>query len=307
MKFYRIAAVLLALLMLFSFTACQNNDGGSGTQAPGSTAAPGTKAPDTKAPDTKAPDTKPADTTPAATTEAPVPTEPETEAPLAVDTISDAEMTILRLAMPQTLPDGSNFDILTRLMCCDKEEDYLIKGNSAGSTKFVSEADGAIYGNAIRFAAKADSKDSRAEITVQPATVRDVAGAKGILFYVDFSNVAIKEGTKMSASVTINTNDIRSQGPDKTEGSGTGYYYLDGVWTETHNIKSCRMEIPDNFKGWVYVPATSFTQSSDGLYWDSATGCFNDNFFVDNMRCYTDGYVYSADNWIIFDEITFVK
>ena len=287
MKFYRIAAVLLALLMLFSFTACQNNNGGSGTQAPGSTATPGTKAPDTKAPDTKAPDTKPADTTPAATTEAPVPTEPETEAPLAVDTISDAEMTILRLAMPQTLPDGSNFDILTRLMCCDKEEDYLIKGNSAGSTKFVSEADGAIYGNAVRFAAKADSK--------------------GILFYVDFSNVAIKEGTKMSASVTINTNSIRSQGPDKTEGSGTGYYYLDGVWKETHNIKSCRMEIPDNFKGWVYVPATSFTQSSDGLYWDSATGCFNDNFFVDNMRCYTDGYVYSADNWIIFDEITFVK
>lgn len=298
----------LAMLMLFSFTACQQQGAGEGSKdAPDTTAAPGTTAgaAATTAPVTDAP--KPTTTAPAATTEAPVPTEPETEPPLAVDTISDAEMTILRLAMPLTLPDGSNFDIVTRLMCCDKEEDYLIKGNSAGSTTFVGETDGAIYGKALRFAAKADSKDSRAEITVQPATVRDVAGSKGILFYVDFSNVGVKEGSKMSASVTINTNDIRSQGPDKTEGSGTGYYYLDGVWTETHNIKSCRMEIPDNFKGWIYVPATSFTQSSDGLYWDSATGCFNDNFFVDNMRCYTDGYVYSADTWIIFDEITFVK
>lgn len=307
MKFYRIAAVAIALLMLFSFTACQNNgDGTDTTKAPaGSTGAPSTKAPDTtKAPEsTKAPVTDaPATTAPAVVTTS----EPETDAPLAVDTIPEAEMTVLRLAMPQSLPDGSNFDILTRMMCCDVESDYVIMGNSAGSAKFIGEADGAVYGNAVRFAGKADSNDKRGEITLQPATVRDVAGAKGILFYVDASNLIPAEGKEMCVSVTINTNTIRSQGPDKATGSAVAWYYSDGIWTQTTNINACRLQIPQNFKGWLYVPATSFTQTN-GEFWDVTTGCFNDNFFVDNMRCYTDGYTYNADSYIIFDEITFIK
>lgn len=311
MKFYRIAVAALALLMLFSFTACQNNGDGTGTKAPdGSTGAPSTKAPDaTTAPEsTKTPGTDAPTTTAPATTTAEVTTsEPETDAPLAVDTIPEAEMTVLRLAMPQSLPDGSNFDILTRMMCCDIESDYVIKGNSAGSTSFVGEADGAVYGKAIRFAGKADSKESRGEITIQPATVRDVAGSKGILFYVDASNLIPAEGKEMCVSVTINTNTIRSQGPDKATGSAVAWYYSDGIWTQTTNINACRLQIPQNFKGWLYVPATTFTQTTDGEFWDPATGCFNDNFFIDNMRCYTDGYTYSADSYIIFDEITFIK
>lgn len=307
MKFYRIAAVAIALLMLFSFTACQNNGDGTDTKATaGSTGAPSTKAPDTtkKAPEsTKAPVTDaPATTAPAVVTTS----EPETDAPLAVDTIPEAEMTVLRLTMPQSLPDGSNFDIFTRMMCCDIESDYVIKGHSAGSTKFIGEADGAVYGNAVRFAGKDDSKDKRGEITLQPATVRDVAGSKGILFYVDASNLIPAEGKEMCVSVTINNNNIRSQGPDKATGSAVAWYYSDGIWTQTTNINSCRLQIPQNFKGWLYVPATSFTQTN-GEFWDVTTGCFNDNFFIDNMRCYTDGYTYSADSYIIFDEITFIK
>ena len=303
------AFILILSALSSALAGCNAGDGSDTTTAPTTTAAaPGTteKADTTAKPETTA---LPEASSNADTTDAPDATtaEPETDAPLAVDTIPDAEMTVLRLTMPQTLPDGSDFDILTRLMCCDNDEDYFISGNSAGSTSFVGEADGAVYGKAIRFAGKADSKESRGEITVQPATVRDVAGAKGILFYVDYSNVAPQEGVEMCASVTINTNTIRSQGPDCTTGSAIGWFYSDGVWTETTNIVSCRLQIPQNFKGWLYVPATSFTQTTDGEFWDAATGCFNDNFFVDNMRCYTDGYIYSADSYIIFDEITFIK
>ena len=310
MKFYRTAAIALALCMLFSLAACNaGGNGGTSTTAAGdvsSNSPEASKAPDTtKAPEvTDKPETKAPETTKKVET-----TVPETDPPLAADTIPDAEMTILRLAMPQTLPDGSTFSILTRLMCCDDEAEYSISGNSSGSTKFVDEAGGAVYGKAVCFAGKADSKDSRGEISISPNYIRDVSGAKGILFYVDFSNVKKSDNpeAKMCASVTINTNNIRAQGPDKATGSAVSYYYADGVWTQTTNINSCRQEIPDNFKGCMYIPATSYYQTYDGQYWDSATGCFNDFVFVENMRCYTDGYTYDASSTIIFDEITFIK
>ena len=172
------AFILILSALSSALAGCNAGDGSDTTTAPTTTAAaPGTteKADTTAKPETTA---LPEASSNADTTDAPDATtaEPETDAPLAVDTIPDAEMTVLRLTMPQTLPDGSDFDILTRLMCCDNDEDYFISGNSAGSTSFVGEADGAVYGKAIRFAGKADSKESRGEITVQPATVRDVAG-----------------------------------------------------------------------------------------------------------------------------------
>ena len=305
MKFCRIASVILAILMLFSFTACRKENGGDGTKAPeGSSAAPANttagKPESSKAPaeSTAKPDntTKKNDET----------TTPETDPPLAVDTISESEMTILRMAMPQKLPDNSDFSILTRMMCGDNAEDYQVGGNSKGSLKYVDETEGAVYGKAFRFAGKADEKDSRGEIQINPQNVNMVTGARGILFYVDFSHIKPAEGKKMCASVTINVNSIRSKGSDGQNGSAIAWYYQDGTWTQTTNINACRLEIPDNFKGWIYVPATSFTQT-DGEYWDTATERFNDKFFVENMRCYTDGYTYDADSYVIFDEITFIK
>lgn len=305
----RILALATAMLMLLALVACEAGGNGDvttaapdGTKDPAvnSTAAdPGT----TKAPEaTQSPETtkEPANTEPATTAA------PETEAPLAVDSISKSEMDILRLAMPINLPDGSDFEILTRLMCMDNDADYTVGGNSKGSTKFVGEAEGAVYGKAICFAGKADSQDSRGEIEISPAEVKCVEGARGILFYVDFSHLTPEEGKEMCASVTINTNSVRSRGTGDN-GTAVAWYFLDGIWTQTTNINACRLQIPQGFAGWIYVPATSFTQSSDGLYWNSATGTFTDTVYVDNMRCYTDGYKYSADSYVIFDELTFIK
>lgn len=316
MKFTRIAAIMLALIMLLALVACdsekepqettatpaesssvpEESGDESVTEAPENTKSPETTAsPETQAPETKAPET----------------TAEITEAPPKGDTISADDMTVLRLAMPAQLPDNSDFSILTRLMCCDNEDDYIVSGNSATGTKYVDEQNGAIFGKAIAFPAK-DMKntdqDKRGEITLTPANdVVSVAGAKGILFYVDMSAVTTQENGQLCASVTINTNDIRSRGPENANNSAVAYYYLDGLWVQTTNINVCRLALPDAFKGWIYVPATSFYQDYDGRYWDSATGCFNDFFFISNMRCYTDGYVYNSEQFIIFDEITFVK
>lgn len=305
----RIFALVTVIILLISMAACTGTGGDD--SKPQETSNLPSPADTTVAPTPETEKIPVTEKTPE-TTKAPektdpiVTTEPETEPPLAVDNISTSEMDILRLAMPMSLPDGSNFEILTRLMCFDNEDDYTVGGNSKGSVKFVGESDGAVYGKAIRFAGKADSKDSRGEIQVSPATVKCVEGARGILFYVDFSHIKVKEGAEMCASVTINTNSVRSKGTGDN-GTAVAWYFLDGMWVETTNINACRLQIPQNFAGWVYVPASSFTQTADGLYWDSATNTFTDTVFVDNMRCYTDGYVYDADSYVIFDEITFIK
>ncbi|MBQ9079702.1 MAG: hypothetical protein IJY27_01370 [Clostridia bacterium] len=244
--------------------------------------------------DPAAADTTPAETTPVAPL-----------APIDYDDLSDAEKAALKAVMPATLPDNSTYEIVSRTMCFDRgAEDYFVEGNSKGSVSFVDDLNGAVYGQAIKFAAKADSNDARGEIQVAPFEDVLTQNCKGVLFYVDFSNVIpTGEADKMCASVTINTNDIRAQGPEKATGSGIGYYYTGTEWVQTSNINACRMLIPDNFAGWIYIPASSFYDKNAS----AGVGEVFGDIFVVNMRCYTDGYVYSTDNYIIFDEITFVK
>ncbi len=299
----RIIALLLCLIMAVCAVAC-----GDGQTPAETTEAP--KGTDAPAQTTAAPaDTTeaPVETTeaPVETTEAPVETTEEVVAtPIEFADLSAAEQAAIKAVMPVSLPDFSSYEIVTRLMSFDRgADDYVIQGNSQGSAQYVGEADGAVYGQAIKLAAINDKGNNRTEIEIVPLEDVVIADAKGVMFYVDFSNVQPADGKQMCASVTINTNDYRSNGPENKAGSGIAYYYMAGTWVQTTNITSCRMEIPTNYVGWIYVPATSF--------WDKANAAplgetFGD-IFVMNMRCYTDGYTYSADNYIIFDEIVFIK
>ena len=312
MKIKSIIALTLCLMMVISLAACGGN-----TDTPADTTTAATPDTTTAAPvaddTTAAPaDTTeaPADTTAApaeTTTAAPADTTPVAPlAPIEFNDLSDADKNALKSVMPATLPDGSAFEIACRTMCFDRgEEDYMIEGNSKGSATYVDDLNGAIFGKAIKINACDDGGTKRTEIEVCPFEDVVVLGCKGILFYVDFSNVVpTGEPDKMCTSVTINRNEMRAQGPEKATGSGIGYYYLDGAWVQTTNITACRMQIPDNFAGWVYIPATSYYDVKNDK---PLTGETFEDIFVLNMRCYTDGYVYSADNYIIFDEITFVK
>ncbi len=286
----RIIAILLCLIMAVSAVACDNGK---------TPAAETTKAPEqTQAPATDAP---------VDTTEAPVETTEEVIAnPIEFADLSAAQQAALKAVMPVSLPDYSQYEIVSRAMSFDAGVDeYVVAGNSKGSTVFVGEVEGAIFGQAVKMAAKNDSKDDRAEIEVTPIADMDISTAKGIMFYVDFSNVVVNPEKPMCTSVTINTNTYRAKGPNGGNGdrSAIGYYYQAGTWVETANVNACRMEIPANFAGWVYIPATSFYDGTNKVGLGETFG----DIFVMNMRCYTDGYVYSADNYIIFDEIVFVK
>ena len=300
----RILAIILCLIMAVSAVACNK------TEAPAET----TKAPEqTQAPATDAP----VETTeaPVETTEAPVettaaPTQttaaPETTPSIEWAGLSAAQQTALKALMPVMLPDLSSYEIVSRAMSFDAGADeYVVAGNSQGSTTFISEIEGAVFGQAVKMAAINDAGSNRAEIEVTPLLDMDISTAKGVMFYVDFSNVTPNPEKPMCTSVTINTNKYRAKGPNNGNGDGSavGYYYMAGTWFQTSNVNACRMEIPANFAGWIYIPSTSYYGSDEAAGLGETFG----DIFVMNMRCYTDGYTYSADNYIIFDEIVFVK
>ncbi len=302
----RIIALLLCLIMAVSAVACSGgNTPAETTAAPTATDAPETDAPATDAPETDAPETTeaPVETTEVVeATEAPAETAPAYE----FSSLSAADQAALKAVMPVSLPDYSTYEIVTRAMSFDAGVDeYVVGGNSKGGTTFVTEAEGAVFGQAVKMAAISDKGDSRTEIEVTPLADMDISTAKGIMFYVDFSNVLPADGKQMCASVTINTNKYRAKGPNNGNGDGSaiGYYYMAGTWVQTSNINACRMEIPANFAGWLYIPSTSFYGSDEAAGLGETFG----DIFVMNMRCYTDGYTYSADNYIIFDEIVFIK
>ena len=296
----RIIALVLSLMMVLAFVAC-NEEPATTTEAP-TTEAPAADATEAPAGDaTEAPADE--------TTEAPAPETTEAAVvanPVEWNDLSAAEQAALLAVMPSFLPDLSSYEIVTRAMSFDRgEEDYFVQGNSAGSTTFVDVTGGAVYGQAVKMAAINDAGNNRAEIEILPFNDMDISTAKGVLFYVDFSNVLPAEGKEMCTSVTINTNKYRAKGPNGGNGDSTAVaYYFDGVnWVQTTNINACRQQIPANFKGWLYIPSTTFYGSDEKAGLGETFG----DIFVENMRCYTDGYTYSADSYIIFDEIVFVK
>lgn len=317
MKIKSLIALLLAVVMCAALVSCTGSGEGSKTDAPTQRTQP-TEAPTQEGP-TEAPTDQPteAPTQPDQPTEAP--TEAQTDAPVnSYGQLTDAELQEFKLLLPVLLPDNTADYTFHRVMCFDGGlEQYAISGNSADHTSFVDKTGGAIWGDAAKIQAYGKNTQNRCEITVQPYNDIAIAGAKGILFWVDFSNVTIEEEGKLCASVTINTNNYRStRGQTNT---CTGYYYDGANWQETTNINACRMLLPTGFAGWVYVPATSYWHNSgdkvDGLYPNGAfddKGQFTEDIPVDflsfNMRCYTDGYKYSdaPDQYVIFDEILYI-
>ena len=317
MKTRQIISLILALLFCIgasALTSCgeKNPSGGDTTTAAptpaGTTAAPGTE--DT----TAAP--APADTTAApVVTTAEVTTEEEDEFDFELNeygTLEADQKAKLIEKLPALLPDGTPIEDFVRPYCLDDVLDkdgflthYYTEGNSGATVQIVTEEQGAIYGTGYRFAAYGKTAGGdRGEITAISYYEANPKGAKGVIFYVDFSHVADNPEKPLCASVTFNNNTYRA---NKADNGSVGYYYLDGLWVETKNVNACRMEIPANFVGWIYIPATSFVLNSDKSPAVDEQGKFID-ITVNNMRCYTDGYVYGSDDttYIIFDEIIYV-
>lgn|GEM_PF-3678624 len=226
-------------------------------------------------------------------------------------TLSEEDKALLISKLPPLLPDGTPINDFVRPYCLDDELDneghftnYYTEGNSGNTVQLVTEEQGAVFGTGYRFASYGKTAGGdRGEITVISYYEANPKGAMGVIFYVDFSHVEANPNKQLVASVSFNNNTYRS---NKADNGSVGYYYLDGLWVETKNVNACRMEIPSNFVGWIYIPATSYVDFDRNPIADEQ-GKFMD-ITVNNMRCYTDGYIYGTDDttYIIFDEIIYV-
>ncbi len=317
MKTRSVIAALIAAIMLLACVSCGGGKPEVTTPAPTTTA--GT--PDaTTAPDQEATTAEEVVTTAeeVVTTEE-VTTEGEPVIQYGLNgygTLEGADRQALLDLMPALLPDNTPIEEFYRPYCADDTFDadgypdnFNIAGNSGPNTKLVGTDGGALYGLAFRLPAYGQNLEKRAEITASFYNMDDniennVKGAKGILFWVDYSHVDAKEDAQLCASVTINNNDVRANIADH---GSLGYYFKDGAWNETHNVNACRMEVPAGFAGWIYIPAASFVYSSDKSTAADENGRFQD-IDVQSMRCYTDGYVYTdaEDKYVIFDEIIYI-
>jgi len=312
MKIRSVLAAAIAVIMLFACVSCGGDKPAETTPAPTTTAAPTPEATTAEEVVTTAEDVTTAEITTAEET-----TEEEV-VPVVVNgygALEGAERLAYLDVLPALLPDNTPIEEFVRPFCGDDTLDtdgytvnYLFAGNSGPNTTIVDTAGGAVYGTAFKLPAYGQNLEKRAETTVSffdIDAVNNVEGARGILFWVDYSHVDPKEDAPLCASVTLNNNSVRA---NKDDHGSVGYYFKDGAWVETKNVNACRMEVPAGFAGWIYIPATSYVFSTDGKPTAAdADGKFQ-SIEVENMRLYTDGYAYTdnAEKFIIFDEILYV-
>ena len=208
--------------------------------------------------------------------------------------------------IPAKLPNNESYEVGVRIGL-EAAEDYL----ALDGVKYVNLgfSNTGIYGNAFKMGcsmtAGSGGTPNRAEVEVQLFDPFSPEGLKGILWYVDFSEVdPHSDASKLPCtSITVNRNEFRSN--KDGDRATRGYYLKDGEWVQTVNVNACRMEVPVGFKGWLYVPFTSYT--GEGVLYDSVTGLGIEGKFVTAVRLYTDNYTYSDQKGIVFDEVIFVK
>ncbi len=205
--------------------------------------------------------------------------------------------------IPTVLPNGNAFDVK---LCVDFEDSsaYTLSGKSFEAKSFRWNASG-IRGKGIAIGLADEKNDNRrAEVQVAPAQPIEIGGCSGILFWVDFSGTDVNnEKNGVCASVSMNGNDYRTS---KNSNGSVGYFLLDGKWIETKNVNACRLELPHQYKGWVYVPASSYQDTRDMSEIVDQNGNFKE-LSAQSLRLYTDYYNMEKTAEIIFDEILFVK
>lgn len=213
----------------------------------------------------------------------------------------------LLLKIPSSLPGGESFDVHTRIGLDSADSCFSLEGESFTGVSFAGEH--AVYGGALSFACNPDT--GRAEVKINLKDNLHVHGIKGVMWYVDFSRVSPdpkNEGP--CASISLADNVFRSNNGGFPGDYAIGYYYLGGEWNVTCNVNFCRMQLPEGFCGWVYVPLTSYNRLKAGTsteLYDAETGVGVEGLYVSVLRLHTDGYEYSDQKSITFDEIIFVK
>ena len=211
--------------------------------------------------------------------------------------------------LPAKLPNNQSYEVAYRFGM-ESDEEFLSSSGNYGTHSFTTE--GAVFGNAIKYNSLMTASGSarRNELYMDVLDSFEPTGLRGVMWYIDFTGVSGIEG-KLCSTVCLNKNGFRSAALAGVEKSGIGYYLKDGEWVQTAPVNGDRMGVPVGFKGWMYVPITSYLVSNksdaSGVLFDPDTGLGISGQYITGFRVYSDGYEYGDDAFVLADEVLFLK
>ena len=233
----------------------------------------------------------------------------------------------LTRVIPGTLPNNVAYEVCQYI--------GLEGTETATGTKYwggFSTQRAGIFGNALSFASGVYAGASGAktakdpatvtegtpvggEVTVSPSNKFSMEGVTGVMWYVDFSNLtkSTAKTPNFCTAVPINLYKGTISTQFRTYKGGVYYYnYNTNQWVESSVASggTDRIIVPDNYKGWIYAPLSSYISQKDLTITNTVFDTYDSNLTgitINTVQLYSNGYEFDTSKNIIWDEILFVK
>ena len=141
----------------------------------------------------------------------------------------------------------------------------------------------------------------------------DLTQYSGVLFWADVSGVKVNKNNATGVAVrfspegggTIWTRNRIDQTEPAIDGFHVRAYYLDGeTWKECDEsiMNGERVQLPEGFKGWVYIPFKSYLSTKEGV-----AGLSDSAKAVNKLMLLSGPYKTADGGDVVFDEIQLVR
>lgn len=249
--------------------------------------------------------------------------------PLKVENTNAAELSYdeILLEQPKTINNGWLYEEVSRI---DLNSSKMVYFDIADySTDSIAYGYG-FENKGIRTSFYLETPGGNFDTLMRARTVNEdnLSNSDGLLFYTDLSEVKAQEGTKIEVGLGLIMMDSKYEPPfseglfDPSIYTGhfrhffllddkEAYYYniYDGAFNATTTKDKC-LQVEQGFKGWIYVPFTSYA-------WNSRVG----NDYTFNNAAFGNGYDWinythfmvknikndDTQSKVWFDEMVFVK
>lgn len=223
------------------------------------------------------------------------------------------------VSVPQQLPNASYFRTESIISFDEPYAAEIVTPWSSSSSEiaFLDEAAGANNGSALKLVAL----NRLPAYTVTFSEEQDWSQYQGIMYYIDITNstVETRNGvtrSEIGAGIRIYSLSLgnsyawvrNSTEPKVTDVELICYYYQSGNWVKTDPTLSDgeRLMFPEGYKGWVYVPFTSYISDSGSLGVPEAGILGLDCVTKISFLCGPLD-LSATDHYLIFDDVMLVE
>ncbi len=200
----------------------------------------------------------------------------------------------------------------------DFETDLTVSPSSSGRCTYEYVSEGSASGRAIKLTDGSDTS----EVYIQWGNTTDFTGFDGILFYADISGLVISKNNASGVAIRLypegssGGNDYSWTRNTDKDSSGSvldleikAYYLKDGEWNRCdESIRNGeRNQVPAGFKGWLYIPFTSYVSRVAGNNNTVSPVPGLKSYSINKIELLTGPSTKNGGSTIIFDEIKLVK